>query len=319
MLTDFRVAPTLAWNEAFAGWLAEDGRKKGGKGKLAHKSILAYLQDSDHFGRWFEQSQGCGFAFELMSRGVVRSYFDWQIQQGAKPNSYNRRLASLRVMARFGLELGLLAEDPTDRIERMSEEALPPRAKTAEELKAFGAVMAEGAQLARHTEKWSFLGLRDQVIWGLAMEAGLRESEIAALPIKAVDFKRKYISVCGKGSFTGHVKVSRRLLLLLEQWLMARPKNGDALVCDWSGNGLDRTTIWRRIHAVGVAAGVDVSTHELRHNFGLAVMRESLKAGASPESALDVVRRQMRHQDVRTSLRYLRATDNDLERVMEAI
>jgi site-specific recombinase XerD len=319
MLLDFRVAPTLTIHEAFAGWLAEDGRKKGGKGGLSRLSISAYMQDANHFARWFERCQAAPFTFDLMTRPVVRQYFDWQDQQRAKPNSRNRRLASLRVLVRFGQEAGLLVDDPTDRIEHASEEAMPPRAKTTDEIKALNVVLNSGTHLRRHTQKYALLGQRDQVIWKLATEAGLRESEIASLPITAVDFKTRYITVTGKGQHTGHIKVSARLLELLKQWLAVRPAQGDTLVCGWSGESVSRTTIWRRIHDIGLAAGQDVSPHDGRHTFCLGVMRQALKGGMSPESALDVVRRQARHRDTRTTLRYLRATDNDLERVMDAL
>jgi site-specific recombinase XerD len=319
MLLDFRVAPTLTIHEAFAGWLAEDGRKKGGKGGLSRLSISAYMQDANHFARWFERCQAAPFTFDLMTRPVVRQYFDWQDQQRAKPNSRNRRLASLRVLVRFGQEAGLLVDDPTDRIEHASEEAMPPRAKTTDEIKALNVVLNSGTHLRRHTQKYALLGQRDQVIWKLATEAGLRESEIASLPITAVDFKTRYITVTGKGQHTGHIKVSARLLELLKQWLAVRPAQGDTLVCGWSGESLSRTTIWRRIHDIGLAAGQDVSPHDGRHTFCLGVMRQALKGGMSPESALDVVRRQARHRDTRTTLRYLRANDNDLERVMDAL
>jgi site-specific recombinase XerD len=319
MLLDFRVAPTLTIHEAFAGWLAEDGRKKGGKGGLSRLSISAYMQDANHFARWFERCQAAPFTFDLMTRPVVRQYFDWQDQQRAKPNSRNRRLASLRVLVRFGQEAGLLVDDPTDRIEHASEEAMPPRAKTTDEIKALNVVLNSGTHLRRHTQKYALLGQRDQVIWKLATEAGLRESEIASLPITAVDFKTRYITVTGKGQHTGHIKVSARLLELLKQWLAVRPAQGDTLVCGWSGESVSRTTIWRRIHDIGLAAGQDVSPHDGRHTFCLGVMRQALKGGLSPESALDVVRRQARHRDTRTTLRYLRATDNDLERVMDAL
>lgn len=315
----FRVAPTLTWEEAFAGWLVEDGRKKGGKGKLSRQSVSAYLQDTRHFAQWFERAQATGFSFDLLDRVAVRSYFDWMDGQGVKPNTRNRRLASLRILVRFGQEAGLLMDDPTDRIERRTKESLPPRAKTAEEIKALNAVLSAGAHLKCHTEKHAFLGLRDQVIWALAEEAGLRESEIASLPIKAIDFKTHYITVTGKGNHTGDVKVSTRLLLLLKRWMETRPKQGEMLVCGWDGERLSRSQVWRRVRDIGQAAGLDVSPHDGRHTFCLGVMRQALKGGMSPESALDVVRRQARHRDTRTTLKYLRATDGDLERVMEAL
>ena len=76
MLQELTVTPTLTWEEVFAGWLAEDGRKAGGKGKLGKLSIEGYLQDVRHLARWFEQSQGQAFEIGLLSRTLVREYFD---------------------------------------------------------------------------------------------------------------------------------------------------------------------------------------------------------------------------------------------------
>ena len=303
------------WEAEFGDWLARDGRAHGRK-PLSAQTLAGYRQDLRHLGRWMVDQVG-GFEPGQLTEGLVRAYFEGQ---AAAPKTLNRRLAALRVLVRWALETGRLEFDPTTRQGRFSEESLPPRAKNAEELQALQGVISAGGQLKKRTVKYAFLGLRDQVIFALANEAGLRESEIAGLKLTGVDLKAHYLTVCGKGGHTGHVKISSRLAGLLKSWLAARPKTaGEQVVCDWQGRGISRSQVWRRIRDVGAAAGVEVSPHDLRHGFCLAVMRKALKDGLSPESALDVVRRQARHRDSRTSQMYLRATDADLARVMEAL
>jgi site-specific recombinase XerD len=301
------------WGTAFFDWLTLDGRSKGQR-PLRPNTVAGYRQDIDHLARW------CGdFEPAKLTPDLVHRYFESQSANGDAPKTMNRRLASMRTLVRWAIGAGLLESDPTMRQGRFSEESLPPRAKSADETLALQGVISAGAHLKKQTEKYSFLGMRDHVIWALAAEAGLRESEIAGLKLAGVDFKSRYITVCGKGGHTGHVKVSQKLLDLITTWLQVRPSTGEYLVCDWAGNGLSRSQIWRRIKAIGEAADVEVSPHDLRHGFCLAIMRKALIDGLSPESALDVVRRQARHRDSRTSQMYLRATDGDLERVMEAL
>jgi site-specific recombinase XerD len=306
------------WGVLFGDWLERDGRTKGLR-PLRAQTLAGYQQDVRHLVRWCA-ARGLEFEPGLLTTELVRAYFDEQAQAGAAPKSMNRRLASLRVLVRWAMLSGGLENDPTIRQGRFSEESLPPRAKTAEETQALQGVLSAGAHLKKQTVRYTFLGRRDEVIWSLAAEAGLRESEIAGLKLTGIDFKTRYITVCGKGGHTGHVKVSQKLLSLLAGWLKTRPASaGEFVVCGWQGNGLSRSQVWRRVKAVGAAAGVEVSPHDLRHGFCLSVMRKALKDGLSPESALDVVRKQARHRDGRTSQMYLRASDNDLERVMEAL
>lgn len=303
------------WGSLFGEWLAREGRAHGRR-PLSAQTLAGYRQDLRHLERWFGLSQGVSFEPGLLTETVVMAYFE----QPAAPKTLNRRLAALRVLVRWAMGAGRLNSDPTARQGRFSEESLPPRAKNAEELSALQGVISTGGQLKRHTLKQSFLGLRDQVIFALASEAGLRESEISGLQLAGLDLKARYLTVRGKGGHTGHVKISSRLVGLLKSWLAKRPAAaGEFVVCDWQGQGLSRSQVWRRVKAIGAAAGVEVSPHDLRHGFCLGVMRKALTEGLSPESALDVVRRQARHRDSRTTQMYLRATDADLARVMEAL
>lgn len=299
------------WMGDFCFWLERDGRSKSRK-PLSKASIDAYKRDAMHLARF----AGEGFEPGLLTEDLVSRYF--AAQGDAAPKSANRRLASLRILVRWAIGCGLLNVDPTIRQGRVSEESLPPRAKRADEMDAMRGVLGAGKHLTHHTASYGLLGLRDQVIFALAAEAGFRESEIAALKLAGVDLEGKYLTVRGKGGHVGHVKINDNMVSLLERWFAVHP-GGEFVVCDLHGNQLSRCQVWRRIVAVGKAAGVSVKPHDLRHGFCLAVMGLALKGGLSPENALDVVRRQARHRDERTSMKYLRATDGDLERVMEGL
>lgn len=303
------------WMKDFENWLAQDGRAKSRKA-LSAASLAAYRQDLLHLARWHFDAFSVDFEPVQLTEDLVARYF--ASQEDAAPKSINRRLASLRIFARWAIGRGILNSDPTIRQGRVSEESPLPRAKGEYEMQAIQGVVSVGKHLARHTVKYNFLGLRDQVILALAAEAGLRESEISGLKMAGVDLDGSYLTVRGKGGHVGHVKMGKTLVGLLESWFAVHP-GGEFVVCDWQGSGISRSQVWRRVVEIGKAAGVALKPHDLRHGFCLAVMGKALKGGLSPENALDVVRRQARHRDTRTTQMYLRATDSDLERVMDAL
>lgn len=315
--TTYLVAPTLTWDEAFAGWLGRDGARAGGKGKLGRLSVLGYLQDVHHFARWFEARQGCGFALDLLSRAVVREYFDWQAGEKAAPKTQNRRLASLRMLVRFGRDMGLIDYDPTDRQARAQEADAAPRAKSPDEYERL--VDGIGAHLRRQTLKHGALGLRDAVIFGLMARAGLRIAEVAGLDAADVDMAGKRLRVMGKGGKVGHVRIPAALVEDIRAWMATRPQHAEALICGWDGGRLTTGQIRRRIKLIGQAAGVELNPHDLRHTYIYRLLDAFLKGDMALPVALDAVRQQARHSDTRTTMGYLRASAWQVQAAVEVM
>lgn len=321
MLTEFVVAPTLTWNEAFAGWLAEDGRKQGGKGRLSRKSVEAYLQDVTHFSRWYEQTYAQQFAFDDLRREVVRAYFDWQAGLKAAPKSRNRRLASLRALVRFGRELALLDGDPTDLIERIEEARRAPRSKCESEYQSLRSVSTDARHLKCQTEKHGLLGLRDRVIFGLFGQAGLRIAEVAGLDLDDLHLDAKFIHVTGKGGYEGYVEIPESLKSDIEAWLAARPGQGRALITDWTGERITTGQIRRRLEQIGATAEIKIKPHDLRHTYINRLLKHCIDdLGMLPPVAFKAVASQARHRDERTTMAYyFNPTDAQIRAAVEAM
>lgn len=148
-LTTLPVASTLHWNEAFAAWLHNSGRKP--------LTISAYLQDMHHYFRYFSELNAVN----------VKAYFAMQdVDNMVKPTSRNRRLASMKVFVQWAVEAGLMDADPTVGVKRVEVE-LSPRDRTPNEMDALRNVAQGGSHLKCHTDNHALLGLRDHLIWSL--------------------------------------------------------------------------------------------------------------------------------------------------------
>lgn len=302
-ITQLEVAPTLHWSESFGAWLRETGRRQN--------TIAAYLQDMHHYFRYFGELNAVN----------VKAYFAMQdVDNQVKPTSRNRRLASLRVFVQWAVEMGLMDADPTIGVKRVDVE-LSPRDRNADEMAALDRVVSDGAHLKRQTQAHGLLGLRDELIWNLFKDAGLRIQEVAGLKINDVDLEGKKIHVLGKGGKKAAVLIPQRLVDVIEAWLERAPVSVDgALVTDWKGHAISTDQIRRRIKLMGESAGVSqLNPHDLRHTFVYQTIDKAVHQGMDLPIALDAARMQARHSDVRTTMKfYLHARESQVRAVVEA-
>lgn len=301
----FVVAPSMTWQEAWAAWLHENGR--------ARKTIEAYLQDVRHFGSWYARQNGQAFEPGLLTRTDARLYFEWQKSVKAAVTSRNRRLASLRVLAGWAREMGLLDYDPTDRMKRERFERTP-RAKSEGEWQDILSAACESRHLKCQTERHAALGPRDRVIVRL-LGAGLRIGEVAGLDVD--DLHGDAVHVRGKGGIERDVFVSEQLEQDLSE--LAGGRCAGPLVRGWNGERLTTGQIRRRLKLVGLAAGVDVDPHDLRHTSVYRQLDYYLQSGMSIPTAVDAVRQAHGHADSRTTMTYLRARQEQMRAAARAL
>lgn len=319
---DFVIAPILTtWREAFETWLRLDGRK-GSLKPLREKSIQAVLQDLRHFTRFLEQydpdTQPCAPTVQL-----VKAYFDWQTNQSA-PASYNRRLASLRTLMRWSHSAGLIDYDPSARIPRLEMSKLPPRSRSHKDCKALAQVTKKASHLRKDTDRHHTLGLRDQLIWALLKDAGLRRAEVASVNLEGVDLEHKLLTVTGKGGKVGQIFIVASLRELLERWTKFMPRpvadgQGTPLLVGWNGKRISAGQVARRFEMISQTAGLDVTCHDMRHTFVYDLVESSMQNGSTRQVAVGIACQQARHGDTRITEMYLRPSFEQVEMAMEGM
>jgi integrase/recombinase XerC len=319
-ITNLPIALIVHWMDDFGSWLHSDHRKFGRRGTLSVKSIENYLRDARHFTRFYEQAYGGEFHVGALTEGVVRAYFEWMDMNRVAPATFNRRLATMKLMSQW-----IGCGDVTVCVERKLTE-YEPRDKTPEEYEALEVVASAMSHLKRSTQKHSLLGERDQIAMMLmGMDGGLRISEVEGLNVDDLNMARLQIRVRGKGGSDQRIEISDDMAGLLSRWIERMPKpvsdeQGTPLFVDWKGRRVTAGQLRRRLKLIGEKAGVDVTCHDLRATMGCQFYVLASQQMGSQYAAADATRRQMRHRDFRTTQKnYLRASRAQIRAVVEAM
>ena len=119
-------------------------------------------------------------------------------------------------------------------------------------------------------------GLRDRAVIELMYAAGLRVSELVALPAVAVNLRQGVLRVTGKGSKERLVPMGEEAQHWLQRYLdesrplLAGKRALAPLFITAKGEALTRQQCWQLVKRLAAGAGIDparISPHGLRHSF----------------------------------------------------
>ncbi len=195
---------------------------------------------------------------ELLERGLRDLY-----RTGHAASSAARALAAWRSFSRFCARRGVIERDPArglafPRLPRRLPRTLPQLDLNA----ALDALSATDAA-----------SLRDRALLELLYSSGLRLAELVGLNHGDLDRGARLVRVRGKGRRERIVPVGRTALAALERWQAVVPRAGarpdSALFPGARGPRIAPRSVQRIVRArlAGVAAGLGVTPHALRHSF----------------------------------------------------
>lgn len=306
MLTEFRVAPSLTWNEAFALWLRQTPTRKARK--RADLTLDAYLRDVQLLAKYFEQVNAEAFTPALLNSTDLNAYFK-PLEE--KPSTYNRKLASVRMLITWARQTGQLDYDPAAWIPFMDAIRESPRDVQAEEW--------ERLEAAAENQAHDLIGLRDLLIFRLLGSAGLRIHEVVGLRLDDLHLADGYIHILGKGQKHRKVRVGGKLVAVIRNWQTQMPKSlENTLVTDLKGHAIDRITAGRRFGIIAEAAGVKATPHSMRHTYIYRYMDKFMAGdkGKLP-AAIDAVCQQTGDRPEVILAYYTRARESEMRAVAE--
>lgn len=230
---------------------------------------------------------------------AVRAYLAKLDRAGMAPRTAARRLSAIRQFYRFLVGEGLRADDPVAAIDSPRQGRPLPKLLTEAEVDALlaAARAVEGAD-----------GLRLTALLELLYAAGLRASELAALPVAAVMRDQRVLVVRGKGGKERMIPLHDGARAAVHAWLAARAaelaKRKDAgspwLFPSHGDQGhLTRQRLGQMLKELAATAGIErrkVSPHVLRHAFATHL----LDHGADLRS----VQKMLGHADIATTQIY---------------
>ena len=261
-LSQWTVAPALDWRIEFGLWLRNTPTaKRRERGQL---TLEAYERDIALMGKWLETLNNEAFQPGQMNAFDLKSYFG-MVEKVSKPSTYNRKLASARMLINWSRSVGILDYDPAEWIPFANAVRNSPRDVTD----------AEYAKLeeAAVSEEASMIGLRDSIIFHLMGAVGLRISEAVELKECDLHLDEGYIHVLGKGKKHREPKIGNKLIEKILLWLDRKPVSVEGtLVTDENGLAIGRGQAWRRFCVIAEKAGVKTTPHAMRSTYVMRYM-----------------------------------------------
>ncbi|HID51738.1 MAG TPA: hypothetical protein EYP41_06855 [Anaerolineae bacterium] len=157
---------------------------------------------------------------------------------------------------------------------------------------------------------------RDKAIIALFVETAVRVSELCHLRYRDVEFQRHGGAVhidLGKGSKSRRVPFSKQCANLLQEYLLTRPdiEPDNALFVNIGRNEglpMKRGSVQLMVRRLGLKVGLKVSPHKLRTTAACMLVCNGATAWQLQEI--------MGHADIKTTMRYVRAAQIDLDAAM---
>ena len=307
-ITTLPVAPTLHWLEAFALNLRSTPSQK--RRQRSQLSLSAYVSDVRLVAEWFKTRYAIEFTPDQLNQVNVEEYFA-ALANTVKPSTYNRRLASVRMLINWARSVDLLVHDPAAWVPFVDAVRKSPRDVAQDER-----IQLEAAAEAGES---TLIGLRDSLIFFLMNDAGLRINEVVTLKLSDLHLDDGYIHVLGKGSKHREPKIGSRLVTKIRAWMDRKSDSVEGtLITDERGFAIDRGSAWRRFVMIAEQAGVRCTPHAMRHTYVLRYMDAYMKGDPwKMPAAIDAVCQQTGDRPEVILAYYTRARESDMRAAAE--
>ncbi len=288
----------------FEAYLAETDR--------AALTVRGYVGDLRLFVRWYAEAEGEPCTLEKVTAGAIRHYKAHLLGRQCRPNTINRRLASLAAFTHWARQVGYLEtpRNPVQDVKSVQQVALAPRWLPPREQAALLRTVAdEVAKAVRRYPRLWFLFVRDAAVVQLLLNTGLRLHEVAALELGDVQVSERSGKVVvrqGKGQKHRELPLNAPARQALQAYLAARPQGGSqAFFTGQRGEGVQAKTVRRAVQRFAKPAGVAATPHILRHTFAKNLVNKGV--------SLEKVAALMGHSNLNTTRIYTLPGETDLE------
>ncbi|HTI64843.1 MAG TPA: site-specific tyrosine recombinase XerD [Gemmatimonadaceae bacterium] len=256
------------------------------------RTLEAYRRDVERLVD-YARTKGAMSPIDVTSR-MLREFIYHLKDVGLSPSSIRRNISAVRTYFRFLLADGVVARDPSERLET------PQRWRTLPDVLTVGEI----ERLLAAPTLDDPLVFRDRAMLELAYGAGLRVSEWITIGVRDIMLEDRLVRVFGKGAKERLVPIGRSAIAAVATYLResrARLERGagkGVLFLNARGEPLSRMGAWKILRRYVERAGItkDVSPHTLRHSFATHL----LEGGAD----LRAVQEMLGHADISTTQIY---------------
>lgn len=242
---------------------------------------------------------------QALTPGLLREFVYALKDLGLSGATIRRQISAIRTYCGFLVGEGMLARDPSDRLETPQRWRQLPEVLSVAEVEALLAAPGLDQPLA-----W-----RDRAMLELGYAAGLRVSELVQLTLRDLLPGDGLVRVLGKGGKERLVPIGRKVIGTLGVYLnglradLDRGASGGRVLLNARGTPLSRVGAWGIVKRHAEAAGISkrVTPHTLRHSFATHL----LEGGAD----LRAVQEMLGHADLSTTQIYTHVDREYLRRI----
>ena len=267
--------------------------------KLSENTLQSYKRDLKQFKRYIE---ACEVHYNRVKEEDIKDYIKELQENGKKPSSISRCIASIRSFYQFVLKRKKIKIDPTANIQAPKIEKRVPSVLTSKEVEL----------LLEQPKDIDLKGTRDKAMLEFAYATGMRVTEIISLNIDDVNMDEGYVT-CNVGSRPRTIPLGKMALTALKEYIddardiLIKDDEEKALFVNINGKRLTRQGFWKIIKYYREQAHItkDITPHVLRHSFATHLLQN----GAD----LKAIQTMLGHSDISSTQVYMQFQDEGLK------
>ena len=269
--------------------------------KLSDNTLQSYKRDLKQFKRYLE---ACEVHYNRVTEEDIKDYIREMQEDGKKPSSISRSIASIRSFYQFVLRRKKVKKDPTANVQSPKIEKRVPNVLTAKEVEL----------LLDQPKDVDLKGTRDKAMLEFAYATGMRVTEIISLDIDNVNLEEGYV-VCTSGAKQRTIPLGTMSLKALKEYIeearniLIKDEKEKALFVNINGSRLTRQGFWKIIKYYKEQAHIskDITPHVLRHSFATHLLQN----GAD----LKAIQTMLGHSDISSTQVYMQFQDEGLKNI----
>lgn len=237
--------------------------------RYSNLTVSAYKKDLEQFAEYLINIYELNDITKATNQ-MARSYVVRLKEMGEENRSINRKMSALRSFYKFCLREEAVEISPMQGIKSL---------KQPKELAKF--VPEQDMEKVRFDGDGDFKVLRDELIFEMLYQTGMRKAELRGLKDSDVDKISLQVKVLGKRNKERIIPISRQLLEMIENYKNMRdeqfPERGNViLIVDNKGGEMSPSFVYQVVHRIleGVTTLKQKSPHVLRHTFATHMLNE---------------------------------------------
>lgn len=269
--------------------------------RFSRLTVEAYHRDIIQFADFlkdtFEESD-----LTQVNTSMVKSFVVWLKEKELKNRSINRKISALRTFYKYCLRENLIEKSPMRGVKAL---------KQPQTLVKF--VTENDINKVSFSEEGEFSIYRNQLLFELLYQTGMRQAELRGLKDVDVDKINMLLKIHGKRNKDRFVPLSKEMVNMITRYQALRDatfeNKVDRLLLNDKGEELSPHYVYNKVHKMlaGVTTLKQKSPHVLRHTFATHLLDE----GAS----LVAIQKLLGHENLATTQVYAHNTIEQLKKI----